>query len=698
MAANEALLLEIIQRELGFDIPEIQAALIATGNKSADAAVEYLLNQQDVGTNVNNNISNNQNYKTADIVTASDIEALKREIQKMNLGGLNLTTQIMEEALKKNRNNKDAALSWLLDNYSSQSPNNNQKRLSQSKLPTSGTSTSAQTAQNKPQSRRSSQTNINVNQQTNVPSQSLATINTSNIDIRNVKDAEALKKLMKEEAEAKKIQQMEEEKRKQLQLQEQVEELKRQEKLKEQKRIEHEKRVEENRKMLEEKKKMQEKGRQEKLLEWHKRHDQYDAHDDAVQQEVKQNRSKLENTIKNPQEAIQTLFDRYGEHQARQTLELLKKIVENIIKDPTNEKYRRINCENRNISANIMTPLGAIAFLKMLGFETEEKQDAVDIHKKYTYLVLTQNPNMGNFQQALKMIEKNLEFKETAVVGAVNKAKNELKIPYEDLWCAIVSLQEIIRNLCISPNSEHLRYVNLDDTTFHNRIGRFPIFIDLLLRLGYKEEKEAKVHGRHLVFEFNDKIQIPLTSPEHPQIEQLKAAVRDLFNCANEILPLTPIAQCVTQLRTQNSNNPQQSALLEQLFSRLLKMVDMILDEPLQTKYHKINVDTLKSKFPNVIGIVSIIKLLGFIRYQQNIPANEIHINENNDEKNGNDNNNVNNNVNKSNNDNRVIRDSDGQIVATAKTVAQYYDISISDLDLLRLRRCMLQNALALKK
>jgi len=49
------------------------------------------------------------------------------------------------------------------------------------------------------------------------------------------------------------------------------------------------------------------------MLEWHKRHDEFDAHDDAIQQEVKDKRSKLESQIHSPQEAIQILFDRYGE-------------------------------------------------------------------------------------------------------------------------------------------------------------------------------------------------------------------------------------------------------------------------------------------------------------------------------------------------------------------------------------------------
>jgi len=236
MTANETLVAEIVDMNFGFDIEEIQSALIATGNKSSQDAIEYLINQKTAESN--NNISN-------DIITASDIETLKKKLQNLDLA--NVTSQIMEEALKKNHNNKDTAVQWILDKYSPQKSHNNinnNKRNSQSKP--SMQQQQQQQQQPTSQTRRTSKTDTQQQQS------SSSTV--SNLNVRDFQDADAYKKLMKEEAEMKKNKQMEEEKQRQLQLQQEAEESKRQEEIKEQQKIEREKRVEDNRRKLEEKK------------------------------------------------------------------------------------------------------------------------------------------------------------------------------------------------------------------------------------------------------------------------------------------------------------------------------------------------------------------------------------------------------------------------------------------------------------
>ena len=65
MTANQNLLMTVIEMQLGFDIPDIQKALIATGNISAQAAIQYLFNQHTSNTtnNTNDTSSNKNNNK-----------------------------------------------------------------------------------------------------------------------------------------------------------------------------------------------------------------------------------------------------------------------------------------------------------------------------------------------------------------------------------------------------------------------------------------------------------------------------------------------------------------------------------------------------------------------------------------------------------------------------------------------------------
>jgi len=189
MTANEALISEIVDMGLGFDIPDVETALIATGNKSAEVAVEYLFNWKTSSHNNDSNNTTHQNNKPNAIVTSSDIEALKKKLQSMNLK-LNVTLQLMEEALKKNHNNKDDALYWLLNNYSQTNNNDTAQRFSH--LPSStSTISSQQSLQN-----QNSKTDIsNVNQH---PTTKTA------INIHSSKDVENLQKKMKDEAQLKK--------------------------------------------------------------------------------------------------------------------------------------------------------------------------------------------------------------------------------------------------------------------------------------------------------------------------------------------------------------------------------------------------------------------------------------------------------------------------------------------------------------
>ena len=102
---------------------------------------------------------------------------------------------------------------------------------------------------------------------------------------------------------------------------------------------------------------------QKSTLEWHKRHEQYDKNDIERLQTIERNRAKQLQSIDSPDKAIQILFERYGEDDARVTITMMIKIIENIMKHPKDEKYKKINLGNNKIKEKIVRPLGALKFL-----------------------------------------------------------------------------------------------------------------------------------------------------------------------------------------------------------------------------------------------------------------------------------------------------------------------------------------------
>ena len=95
---------------------------------------------------------------------------------------------------------------------------------------------------------------------------------------------------------------------------------------------------------------------------------------------------------------------------------------------------------------------------------------SISIQSKH--LVLNKNNlNLNDIKQAINMLEKYCEIKKTIVFKAIDNATNDKNKPInnEELYCAIMTLYEIIRNLTMSPNSDHLRIINVDNELFKTR-------------------------------------------------------------------------------------------------------------------------------------------------------------------------------------------------------------------------------------
>merc|ERR1712083_253484 len=202
--------------------------------------------------------------------------------------------------------------------------------------------------------------------------------------------------------------------------------------------------------------------------------------------------------------------------------------------------------------------------------------------------------NVTECNEALSMLKAFGETEKTIVFEVMDRIEN---IEADDLWMALMHCHLVLNNILISPQSQHLRMIRVDDDIFKRRVGRFPIFQKMLKSLGFKLEK--KVKGRVFVL-------------ENPNFAYLKNVVRDLQTVArDEVLRTTAIASGIKKIYGLNSGNLEK---LYKFLNAVIKATSNILEEPLNMKYQSISAQKLKAKYPNVQGMVSVLKLLGFRR------------------------------------------------------------------------------------
>lgn len=68
-------------------------------------------------------------------------------------------------------------------------------------------------------------------------------------------------------------------------------------------------------------------------------------------------------------EILQKLIQENSKSVSEEALRLLNKIAENILKDPSNLKLRRLQKNNATVSKKILSVSSALQCLKLMGFE-----------------------------------------------------------------------------------------------------------------------------------------------------------------------------------------------------------------------------------------------------------------------------------------------------------------------------------------
>eukprot|EP00484_Ammonia_sp_Unknown_P027662 CAMPEP_0197038126 /NCGR_PEP_ID=MMETSP1384-20130603/15136_1 /TAXON_ID=29189 /ORGANISM="Ammonia sp." /LENGTH=604 /DNA_ID=CAMNT_0042468521 /DNA_START=27 /DNA_END=1841 /DNA_ORIENTATION=- len=551
-------LMQIVTAGYGFDVPEIQDALLKTNYQSVEAAVEYLFAQQSKQDNSNKN-KNKSNAAPSSDVSSKDMQELKERIARMEIEGnlkLNVTVDIINTAIKQNPNRPEDALNYIMDKYAHL---------------------------------------IQPNEEVTVTSK---------------QDAQALKQKLIDDALKKKEEQERDEREREKQMEMERQRMLQEEKKKEEAKKRHKQRVEENRKKIAQRHQKQKIVKKKQTLEWHRRQEEYDKKDIQKRTEMERNRLKQTKSIDSPEKAIQTVFERYGEHEARDSITLMMKIISNILKQPDNEKYRRISLESNKIKELIVRPLGVLKFFEFLGFEQEIEKDKLfpnDVLKQKKFLVYKQ-VNASECEKALQLLEKYNQISKTVIYDyyqqIVDDDEQKINMGKDELYIAFMYLHNMINNLLISPNSQHLRLVEVDNDLFKKRVGRFHILQKLLKTLGYTLENRVK--GRVFAIHLDDKDE----TAKNAQLQHFKNVARDLYAVAHDqVLAETSVGVAVKKLQSLNTNALHE---LYKYYNTLIKAIDRILQEPLNMKYQSINVEKLKQKYPTIHGVVSVLKLLGF--------------------------------------------------------------------------------------
>ena len=196
-------------------------------------------------------------------------------------------------------------------------------------------------------------------------------------------------------------------------------------------------------------------------------------------------------SIDSPQKALETLFERHTEDEARSTVAMLTKIIGRIVSNPKEAKYRRISLQNDKIKTFIVTPLGALKFLEFFGSERVVERDELfpdDVLRTKKFLVYSK-VNVTECNEALSMLKAFGETEKTIVFEVMERIEN---IEADDLWMALMHCHLMLNNILISPQSQHLRMIRVDDDIFKRRVGRFPVFQKMLKSLGFKLEDRVK--------------------------------------------------------------------------------------------------------------------------------------------------------------------------------------------------------------
>mmetsp|Transcript_21966 Transcript_21966/g.34593 ORF Transcript_21966/g.34593 Transcript_21966/m.34593 type:complete len:372 (-) Transcript_21966:313-1428(-) len=289
---------------------------------------------------------------------------------------------------------------------------------------------------------------------------------------------------------------------------------------------------------------------------------------------------------------IQLMLQDYGITRTREMIGYIIRILDKIIKHPNQQKFRRVKLKAAKIQKLIIRPTGPLALLYCIGFE-HPSQGEDDI-------LLLGTQTVGSLKKKRDGIY-SLAFKKTQTIvveefkKALAEEKKKAKVSIERVYYAAIELRKLFTNVITSGSEGGIGKVSNDflsldaqSQSFRYRLRAVPRSVKIMQEFGFK-----LIRGFWRV--------------ENPVITKFDAAVTDLDTVIKSLNQSTPIHKAVLKLVKANPD-----AAVRALLSILMACLSKIVEDPLNSKFHKLKLKALFRKSGFLDGSRDLITRLGF--------------------------------------------------------------------------------------
>jgi len=231
-------------------------------------------------------------------------------------------------------------------------------------------------------------------------------------------------------------------------------------------------------------------------------------------------RKEEELKIKGLDNAVKHLQENYPAERVTETLSLILKIVNKVLKEPNELKYRKINLLNKRIQKAIVRPLGAMVIMKEFGFTQKDEST----------LIMSAS-STASFKSKLKKLERALDRSATMIPTFLQKAETQGASKESLLYCCL-ELKRVLTSIAELPSSVPLRSLSTEQGSIYSlRFAPFREIVSMLKYLGFES-----TDGRRFI------------RMNKPDVAFIWDALKDFDKEIHKRKPLTGVAHAVAKL------------------------------------------------------------------------------------------------------------------------------------------------------
>lgn len=256
--------------------------------------------------------------------------------------------------------------------------------------------------------------------------------------------------------------------------------------------------------------------------------------------------------------AIKCLKQRYGLHKMREVLEFLVEVIRKIINRPDFQPYRRLSKSNKIVEKLILEHVGASAILRHIGFEDDPETPAFFFRSKET----------SSLKEECEKLKKVIYFPRTRIREILDAG--EMKGRDEDqIVFSLLTLRRFFDNIVVNPSSTYTRTMLLSSDEYQSSIKDTHEAQGILGLFGFKQDSGS------------------WTLPD-PDVGFLRKGIEDLDS---EIKLRCSHTTVWTALENCNEGNDKSS--LNRVVSLILGALDKVVNQPHDTRFHRIDIKKL---------------------------------------------------------------------------------------------------------